>query len=232
MSEPSATSAVETTSRVPTMVTTVMSTPPSSLGSSKSSDSDDAPGSQPPQTLPSFDGLSRWCRALGELRASVDLVGVTWSFAPANRAAVAEVVASSAIAADAVVIEQLWPEAIARERDGALGPISGRYAARAERAIEALRLAGADDVDLDELQDVWLAVLAVQDRDDPLLGSLAVPQGLDEMVDNASGLLLANDPPWYADPNLVSDPVATPSTDAFIATECGAVNDLLGVDDI
>jgi hypothetical protein len=183
-------------------------------------------------TLPSLAGVDEWCRAIGEVRGSAELLGLAWSFGSPDRASVAEVVAAALVLAATSTIRAAWPPSLAAEEEQALRVLVVPYERRLGAAVAAAEQAGLLPAQRAQLVDAWSSVLATQRRDDPGLAALRVPESLVGEVDAAAGAVRAGRPPWFADPDLVLPLLDVPATRAYIAAECGVVGDLGLVDEI
>jgi hypothetical protein len=186
----------------------------------------------PDPTLPSLAGVDEWCRAVGQVRGSAELLGLAWSFGGPDRASLAEVVAAPLVLAATSTIRAAWPPSLAAEEEQALRVLVVPYERRLGTAMAAAERVGMTPAQRELLVAAWSTVLAGQRRDDPDLAALRVPEAVAGEVTAAAGAVRAGRPPWFADPDLVPPVLDVPATDAYVVAECGAVGDLGLLDEI
>ena len=188
-----------------------------------------APPTLPEVGVPGLDSDLVVCRAWSRFAGSFQVVAVAASFGDDPIDVARLEVAAAPVVADAVdemVAE--WPDELADEAelvaDGLLGP----YARRSARALDALVAAGADDDDLVELADAWLAVLEVRDPTE-VLPTLELDAELDALVTTAAVDFESQVVPIPLDPSLVTD-VSVPRSEEFLIETCPDRGTLAGTE--
>jgi hypothetical protein len=173
-----------------------------------------------PETgVPGIDSADAFCAAWSRFGGSWQVIQVAANFAPDP-----STVPFMEVSAAPVVVEAYdsmfanWPEELADERDVVADGFFGPLARRAEVAVDALRSAGADEVQLDAIAAAWVDALAVRDLEEPVLLP-ALGADLAGLVDAAAATFAAQRVDFVDDPTMriVAE---TPRTDAYLATSC------------
>lgn len=175
----------------------------------------DSPAPDSPESAGSCDAWSVYGRTLAAL-------GVAAAFGDLDDRAVArlEVMAAASIVDAVDDIGAAWPQSLLGERSRVLAERLGPFQRRAQKALAALADAGATELDLTQLQRLWLAGLAMRTDDDPVIEIGVVPSELDALVDVAADSLDASLTRFNRDPSLLVAGLDTPRTDEYLREYC------------
>jgi len=179
--------------------------------------------------VPGLDSDLVVCRAWSRFAGSFQVVAVAASFGDDPIEVARLEVAAAPVVADAVdemVAE--WPTELADEADLVADGLLGPYARRSARALDALVAAGADDDELAELADAWLAALEVRDPTE-VLPTLELDPELDALVTTAAVDFESQVVPIPLDPSLVTD-VDVPRSEEFLFETCPDRGTLAGTE--
>ena len=179
--------------------------------------------------VPGLDSELVVCRAWSRFAGSFQVVAVAASFGDDPIEVARLEVAAAPVVADAVdemVAE--WPAELADEADLVADGLLGPYARRSARALDALVAAGADDDELAELADAWLAALEVRDPTE-VLPTLELDAELDALVTTAAVDFESQVVPIPLDPSLVTD-VDVPRSEEFLFETCPDRGTLAGTE--
>ncbi len=172
------------------------------------------------------------CAGFAVVNGTFQLLAVAAAFGASDAAGLAraEIVSAPAVVAAADALFATWPAELDDERAIAQDDLVGPIERRAERAVQALRDAGATDADLDALRGAWAEVLARQARDNPDVELPDLPAALRAVDDDAADAFAADVTPYAQDPSLLRAAVETPATDAWLAQRCPEVLAVAGGD--
>ncbi|HAP76678.1 MAG TPA: hypothetical protein DCR14_11395, partial [Acidimicrobiaceae bacterium] len=122
-----------------------------------------------PTGVPGIDDADAFCASWVRYSGSVQAVAIAAAFGGVDGLALARLEVLSAPAQLAAIdgIAAAWPSALEGEREVVQADLVGPFARRAQKAIDALRSAGASDAQLDALALHWLDALRVRDAGDP-----------------------------------------------------------------
>lgn len=226
-------STTSVTTIVPTSAPTDASDPTSTgVPAPAGSPSSDGPrgSSEPPSTtfevvevpatgVPGLDSDDSFCAAWSRFGGSWQVVQVAANFAPDPAVVPAmEVAAAPVVTAAYDSMLAAWPDELTSERDGAADGFFGPFDRRAGAALDALRSAGATDAEVGALGRAWEAALAARRPDDPVV-TVELSDDLRALVDAAVAEFVTQRVGFVEDPSMRIT-VATPLTDAYLATAC------------
>jgi hypothetical protein len=190
-----------------------------------------APGSVPAATgdvetgdvetgVPGLDSDEIACRSWSRFAGSFQVVAVAATFGEGGsiEAATLEVMASPVVVASYRDFLENVPDEAVEESDVVARDFLGPYARRSERALTALRDAGADDVMLEAIAAAWLDALAERDPMSPTL-EVALPSDVEVVVVAAAADFDAQLVPIPLDPSLVSE-AEVPLTERYLSDNC------------
>lgn len=216
--------AVTSTTTTSTSTTTVTTTtvPPSTVATTSVPPATVPPATVPPATgtgVPGLDSDDAFCAAWSRFGGSWQVLQVAANFGPdPGLVPLLEVVASPVVTSADDAMYAAWPDRLAGERrlvaDGFFGPFSRR----SEVALESLVDAGAGPAELDAIGAAWVAALAGRSPDSPVV-DVELSDDLSDLVRSAADGFDARLVGFLDDPSLIIT-VATPLTDAFLATSC------------
>jgi hypothetical protein len=139
-----------------------------------------------------------------------------------------EVIASTLVGDAYDDVFAAWPAELESERDVVAQDYFGTFQRRSADAARALADAGASPDDVVALSEAWSAALEAYDPLAPAI-AVAVPAGLDEVVDAAATAFTQQRVPLPADPSMVVS-ASTPLTDEFLADACPDEGWIVGQD--
>jgi hypothetical protein len=185
-----------------------------------------APGSVPVVTgdvetgVPGLDSDEIACRSWSRFAGSFQVVAVAATFGEGGsiEAATLEVMASPVVVASYRDFLENVPDEVVEESDVVARDFLGPYARRSERALTALREAGADDDMLEAIAAAWLDALAERDPMSPTL-EVALPSDVEVVVVVAAADFDAQLVPIPLDPSLVSE-AEVPLTERYLSDNC------------
>lgn len=173
-----------------------------------------------PETgVPGLDSEDSFCAAWSRFGGTWQVLQVAANFAPdATVVPSMEVAAAPVVGAAYDAMLAAWPDELASERDAVADGFFGPLDRRAEVALAALAGAGATADDLDALAAAWEAALSERQTDEPVL-TPELDDGLRTLVAAAAADFAAQRVDFVDDPTMRIT-VATPLTDAYLATAC------------
>lgn len=177
--------------------------------------------------VPGLDSEDAFCAAWSRFGGSWQLLVQAGAAADPVAVARLEVIASTVVQDAYHDVLAVWPAELASERDVVADAYFGAFQRRSADAAAALADAGASDADITALAQAWDAALAQFDPSSTV--AVAVPPGLDSIVDQAAAAFGAARVPLPADPSMVIT-AETPLTDAFLATACPDEGWIVGQD--
>lgn len=183
----------------------------------------------PDSGVPGLDSTDVFCAAWSRFGGSWQVLQVAANFGPDPAvAAEMEVMAAPVIAASHDAMFAAWPDELAGERDAVADGFFGPLDRRADVALAALADAGADGDDLAAIGAAWVSALSRRDPADPVLLA-ELDERLASLVAAATGAFTARLIGIADDPSMRIT-VATPSTDAYLATGCPDQGALAGTE--
>jgi hypothetical protein len=178
--------------------------------------------------VPGLDSDDSFCAAWSRFGGSWQvLVQAGAMVAPAEVARL-EVIASTLVDDAYDDVFAVWPAELESERDVVAQDYFGTFQRRSADAARALADAGASPDDVVALSEAWSAALEAYDPLAPAI-AVAVPAGLDQVVDSAATAFAQQRVPLPADPSMVVN-ASTPLTDEFLATACPDQGWIVGQD--
>lgn len=205
----------------PSSTSAPVTTPPSEPAPTASTDAPAASVEPVLETgVPGLDAADEFCAAWSRFGGSFQVVAVHAAFGEGS----AESTARYELMAAPTVVEAYeemalhWPAELAEEFEAAHQRRFGPLAARLDAAYQALVDVGLGGDGAAAMRTAWIDALAERD---PLAADVAVELSpeLADIVESAVAGHLAAVGSWADDESLVTD-VATPSTDAYLSTEC------------
>jgi hypothetical protein len=201
----------------------------------------EVPETAPPETAaPAPTGVAGvdsdvpFCRAYTRLVGSTRVLLISQSFGDVDpdQAALVEVLAGPAIAANAAAVIESWPAELAEEREVVATRVVGPVLRRAERAVQELVAAGVDEDGLLLLETWWLDLLLGWDNESLQLDLPELVPPLDAQVAAAAARFATVFVPIVEDPALARAGVTTPATDAYVDRECPEARSVVVGDEI
>jgi hypothetical protein len=161
---------------------------------------------------------AEWALYSGTLQA----ISVAGAFGDVGSADVAglEVVAAASVTQAIEGIGSHWPAELTSERASVLDDLLGAFGRRAEKALAALRDAGATDDHIGQLRIAWDAALRARDPERPVIEVPVLPADLAGVVAAAAAAFDAAATPFADDPSLQVGTVRVPLTDDYLAAHC------------
>jgi hypothetical protein len=174
----------------------------------------------PDTGVPGIDSDDLFCRSWSRFAGSFQVVAVAATFGEGGsvEAATLEVMASPVVVASYRDFLENVPDEAVEESDVVARDFPGPYARRSERALTALRDAGADDVMLEAIAAAWLDALAERDPMSPTL-EVALQSDVEVVVVAAAADFDAQLVPIPLDPSLVSE-AEVPLTERYLSDNC------------
>ncbi len=175
-----------------------------------------------PTGVPGLTATDPFCATWASYVGTLQVLGTAASFGDlaSGELAALELIAASRLVDDAASIDASWPPELAAERTIVVEQRIGPYARRAQRAVETLSNAGVSAVELTTLSTAWEVALLARDPASPVIEIPPVTDELRAKVEAAASAYDATFTPFSQDPSLVVEGVATPETDAYLATHC------------
>jgi hypothetical protein len=160
------------------------------------------------------------CRSWSRFAGSFQVVAVAATFGEGGsiEAATLEVMASPVVTSSYRDFLDNVPAEVVEESELVARDFLGPYARRSERALTALRDAGADDDMVALIAAAWLDALSQRDPVSPTL-EVALPPDVEVVVRMAATDFDAQLVPIPRDPSLVSE-VEVPLTERYLSDNC------------
>lgn len=191
-----------------------------------------APGAvtSPEQGVPGLDSDEVACRSWSRWAGSYQVVLVWATFGDGDPLGVTrlEVLAAPVVTEAYREFLANLPDELVPEADLLSEDYLGRYTRRADRALVALRSAGADPATVSLIADAWLEALSRRDPSSPDV-TVDLPADVESVVLVAAADLDAQLVPVPLDPSLVTD-VEVPLTTAFLERTCPDGGTLAGAE--
>ena len=175
-----------------------------------------------PTGVPGLDADDPWCSSWAVYSGTVQAIGIAGAFGELRSVDIAalELMAAASVVAALTGIADRWPGELAAERSAVLDDLLGPFGRRADKALAALRAAGATDDDIGRLGTQWLAALRARDPQNPVIEVQAPTERLASIVGEAATGFDVAVTPFAHDPSLRVDEVEVPATDAYLAGHC------------
>ena len=169
-----------------------------------------------------LDDADPFCSDWAVYSGTLQAVGVAGAFGDVGSADIAglEVVAAASVTDAIDGIGSRWPSELTAERAVVLDDLLGAFGRRAEKALAALRNAGASDADIEQLRSAWDAALRSRDPEQPVIDVPSQSAALATIVASAATAFDAAATPFADDPSLQVDTVQAPLTDHYRAAHC------------
>jgi hypothetical protein len=170
--------------------------------------------------VPGLDSDEIACRSWSRFAGSFQVVAVAATFGEGGsiEAAALEVMASPVVTSSYLEFVDNVPDEVVEESELVARNFLGPYARRSERALTALRNAGADDEMVELIAGAWLDALAQRDPMLPVL-EVVLPRDVEAVVQAAASDFDAQLVPIPLDPSLVSE-VEVPLTERYLSDNC------------